>query len=527
MQKNVLIGIGGTGSRVIESVVHLCAAGLGPERLHIFMIDPDQGNGNLTRTKQLIKKYTELRALYQRVPKDGEANPCFKTDIIIPPGDESFVWGIFDEKDYTLGKYINYDNLKKADQQTANLADFANVLFTKKELETSLDKGFRGHPSIGAVVMANPNMEAYPFKLLWDDVATLHANELQVFLVGSIFGGTGAAGFPTLGSRHLIKFNEKMQARIAGEKSKVLLGGALVLPYFSFSIDANSPESMFVTPNDFPIATKAALQYYNDKALGFDQYYFIGDSLSQKVGDFSTGSSTQDNLPHYIEMISALASFDFFMQPPIEDIPEKKYFIACRENDTLNWDTLPVTRNSSALQQKRKELKDKLATFTTFAYAYLTFGKDILERSHRDARQEAWYGDTFNKDFREENALFNPRHEDSKVLYNKMDEYLHDFLFWICALDDKDKVELIDSSKIIGGKAEDHKQKLNFKNPAQFVANIGELLKDRTNKKDFNFFKKYGLEESVIRDNITAANKFLNIFYHAAIKFNKLNGAIN
>ncbi len=527
MQKNVLIGIGGTGSRVIESVVHLCAAGLGPDKLHVFIIDPDQGNGNLTRTKQLIKKYTELRALYQRVPNAGEPNPCFRTEIVIPPDDESFVWGIFDEKDYTLGKFINYDNLRKADQQTANLADFANVLFTKKELETSLDKGFRGHPSIGAVVMANPPMEDYPFKLLWDDIATLQANELQVFLVGSIFGGTGAAGFPTLGSRHLIKFNEKMQARIAGERSKVLLGGALVLPYFSFSIEASNAESMFVTPNDFPIATKAALQYYNDKALGFDQYYFIGDSLAQKVGDFSTGSSTQDNLPHYIEMVSALASFDFFTQPPVEDVPDKKYFIACRDNDTLSWDTLPVTRNSSQLQPKRKELKDKLAIFTTFAYSYLTFGKDILERSHRSAREEAWYGDNFNRDFKEESVLFNPRHEANTVLYNKMDDYLHDFLFWICALDSNDSIALVDKSKLITGNAEDHKKKLALKNPQEFLANIGELLKDRTNKKDFNFFKKFGLEESVIKDNITAGNKYLNIFYHAAVKFNKLNLAIN
>src|SRR5688500_2676212 len=102
MQKNVLIGIGGTGSKVVESVVHLCAAGLGPDKLHVFMIDPDQGNGNLTRTKSLIKKYTGLRALFRQ----AEGNPCFRTEIVIPPGDEPFIWSIFDERDYTLSKYI-------------------------------------------------------------------------------------------------------------------------------------------------------------------------------------------------------------------------------------------------------------------------------------------------------------------------------------------------------------------------------------------------------------------------------------
>lgn len=520
MEKNVLIGIGGTGSRVIESVIHLCAAGLGPDKLHIFMIDPDQGNGNLTRTKSLIKKYTELRSRFQAAP----GNPCFKTEIVIPPGDETFVWNIFEEKDYTLAKYINYDNLKKTDP---NLANLANILFTGTELETSLDKGFRGHPSIGAVVMANPPMEEYPFKLLWDDIGSLHANELRVFLVGSIFGGTGAAGFPTLGSRQLIKYNEKMQAKLAGEKSKVLLGGALVLPYFSFAVNTTNDETMFVTPNDFPIATKAALQYYNDKELGFDQYYFIGDSLAQKVGDFSIGSSTQDNFPHYIEMVSALASFDFFRQPPIEDVPEKKYFIACRQEDKLDWNMLPITRNSNSLQEERKTLKERIANFTVFAYAYLTYGKSILAKSHREVREEAWYGDNYNKDFKEDNALLNPRHEENNTLYNLTDDYLNDFLFWICAMDDDDRIELINKDKIINGELS-HKKRLELKNPKDFIANIGEVLKERSNGRDFNTFKKEGLEESVIKDRtMTAGNKFLNIFYSAAVKFNQKNLVIH
>ncbi|WP_153801284.1 hypothetical protein [Foetidibacter luteolus] len=521
MPKNVLIGIGGTGSRVIESVVHLCAAGLGPDQLNIFIIDPDEGNGNLTRTKSLIKRYTELRKLYQRAKKD---NPAFRTEIIIPPGDEPFVWNIFEEKDYTLGKFINYDNLKKNDPSLANLA---NILFTEKELETSLNKGFRGHPSIGAVVMADPPMDEYPFKLLWDNIGSLHANDLRVFLVGSIFGGTGAAGFPTLGSRQLIKFNEKMQAKLTADKSKVLLGGALVLPYFSFSVDSNNTEPMFVTPNDFPIATKAALQYYNDKELGFDQYYFIGDSLAQKVGEFSTGSSTQDNLPHYVELVSALASFDFFGQPSIDDVPDKKFFISCREDDRISWDMIPITRNSSNLQEERKALKEKLADFTLFAYTFLSYGKSILEKSHKDVRAEAWYGDNFNKEFKEDNKMYNPRHEENNTLYQLADEYLNDFLFWACAMDANEKIQLVDKSKILNGELT-HKGKLKLTDPQEFVANIGEILKDRSNRKDFYVFKKLGLEESVVdEESMTAGSRFLNIFYRASRKFNEVNLVIN
>ena len=66
MPKNYLIGIGGTGARVIEAAVNLCAAGFGPDELSIFLIDPDAGNGNLTRTKNLITNYIKCRKQLQK-----------------------------------------------------------------------------------------------------------------------------------------------------------------------------------------------------------------------------------------------------------------------------------------------------------------------------------------------------------------------------------------------------------------------------------------------------------------------------
>ncbi|MCF0051608.1 hypothetical protein LXM25_16185 [Dyadobacter sp. LJ53] len=517
MLKNVLIGIGGTGSRVIESVIHLCAAGLGPDKLHIFMIDPDQGNGNLTRTHTLIKNYIDLRNKFQRRGN----NKSFRTEIIIPPGDKQFVWNIFEESNYTLAKYINYDNIVKTKPE---IADLANVLFTEKELNTSLNKGFRGHPSIGAVVMADPPMEEYPFKMLWEGIESFGANELRVFLVGSIFGGTGAAGFPTLGSRQLIKFNESMQASLGGEQSRVLLGGALVLPYFSFSVDSVSSagEPMFVTTGDFPIATKAALQYYNDKQLGFDQYYFIGDSLAQKVGDFSTGSSTQQNKPHYIEMVSALAGFDFFGQPAQLPNNNKKYFLASRETEKITWNVLPLTRDNTGLTEHKRKFKAAIADFTVFAYAYLTYGKKELNRTHKEVSIEPWYSENFGRDFKEDNHLYNPRHNQNSDLYNVADHFLNAFLYWIASIDDGETVFLIDSKKLASGAIAPNK-KLELFDPETNIGNIGELVKGDSMHKTFNAFRIEGLQEAIIKDNITAGSKYLNIFYDAATRFNTSN----
>src|SRR4051794_7668885 len=226
MPVNYLIGIGGTGARVIEAVVHACAAGLGPDTLKLFLIDPDDANGNLSRTKTLVSDYQRCRQAFTQ--RNGEHVRLFHTRIEVP---DPLVWSIFSEKDTTLGKYVNLHNLRE-DRDERALAEFISVLFTGEELDTVLNEGFRGHPSIGAVVMATPDPDAEPWKSFWSDVKQCQGpNEARVFWVGSIFGGTGAAGVPTFGARDMIK--RPPDARLE-DGSKVLLGGALVLPYFTF-----------------------------------------------------------------------------------------------------------------------------------------------------------------------------------------------------------------------------------------------------------------------------------------------------
>ena len=49
------LGIGGTGSKCVDTYVYSCAAGLGPEKLWIGMVDQDSGCGNVdTKLSHLI-----------------------------------------------------------------------------------------------------------------------------------------------------------------------------------------------------------------------------------------------------------------------------------------------------------------------------------------------------------------------------------------------------------------------------------------------------------------------------------------
>lgn len=518
MSKNFLVGIGGTGARVLESVIYMCSMGYGPEELTIFMVDPDAGNGNLEKTRSLITSYQLCYDTFHK-PQPGEKDakhPLFKTKITVP---DPFVWEIFEEKNTTLSSYINYTNMYDTKREQA---DFASLLFSDEELNTKLNEGFRGHPSIGAVVMANLP-EKSPFNIIWDNISDAQPNDARVFLVGSVFGGTGAAGFPTFGAREMLKFNDK--AKINETTSRMLLGGALVLPYFSFAV-ADTSENMFVTNADFPIATKAALQYYDDKDLGFDQLYFIGDSLNQKVGNFSVGSKTQKNLPHYIEIVAGLSAFDFFEQEKISGTPDKQYFVACREGERLSWKSLPFTRKPDNIAQKRIEFQKLLCKMTVFASTFSTYGIETLNKHHKDIKK-TWYKVNFK--FRDdEDSKQNPRSAQNKPLMDGFQAFTKRFLYWISAIDESgyDNVELIDKKSIAAKEMLSNIDEADFQplNPFENPSNIGALLKGgvRSENARFEQFENQALNNAKIKYTPTdGASKYIYLFYEAASLFSE------
>ena len=58
---NIILGVGGTGAKIVESFVHLCAAGLGPPRAAVAFIDQDQSNGNTQRARKTLTQYATAR----------------------------------------------------------------------------------------------------------------------------------------------------------------------------------------------------------------------------------------------------------------------------------------------------------------------------------------------------------------------------------------------------------------------------------------------------------------------------------
>ena len=526
-KKNFVVGIGGTGARVIESMLFLSAAGYGPEELGVIIVDPDSGNGNLDRTLKLISEYQACRAKISELHQYGV--PLFKTEIKTAPTPS---WGVF-EGDWkknpdntTLSNIIEYPKINNSDK---NLAGLVDLLFTKEELDTKLTEGFRGHPSIGAVAIAqNPPYDS-AWKILFDAIKdpNCQINDVGVFLIGSIFGGTGASGMPTFANPSILKKNPDASV---GEKSKVVLGGALVLPYFSFASDPEkeSKEKVFVKSDSFALATKAALRFYAEKGLAYDELYLIGDSLNQETGKFATGKGDQRNNPHYIEIVTSLAAFDFFQnnsyRTVTDEIKKTSYFLSGRSNRTVTWDDFPVTRNATN-DSAAFDFKRTLITMTVLSYAYATYGMFVNDNpKDPEASAATWYRDTFKE--KDRNTDKDPRTEANRKTLKLLEAFFLKYIDWIYLISTQDNVNLIKTDNLIkkSGNEEEEAQLYNWQS---YPEKIGSLLKDSSQQQNMrNFIDKFlNLKTSEIADKDlkSAANIYLELFYKASEAFTKSN----
>ena len=189
------IGIGGTGSRCLESLVHFCASGLGPPSLSLGIVDQDQANGNVARSRQNCRSLYALPEFFFLSDNRGKnelsvQNDFMKAEIHTHQGDA--VWCPLPNTASSLRKVFNYGILKP------ELKGLFDCLYSPSELDLFLEEGFRGKPHIGAAaILSNMDMESGFWRNIAAAINTARGgDDVNIFLAGSIFGGMGASGFP-------------------------------------------------------------------------------------------------------------------------------------------------------------------------------------------------------------------------------------------------------------------------------------------------------------------------------------------
>lgn len=340
---NLVIAIGGTGARCAEAVAHLAAAGVygGPVRL--LLIDLDQANGNLDRTRQTVARYQEL---HEAAAGGSLFAHEISLDIWQPPQDPRAAG------DTSFGAYVGRDRVSE------EVGHFLDLFFSRTLYGFDMTGGCFQHPEIGSIVLRSAlrrslDEESGALRLCVERVANdlQGGQEVRIFVVGSVFGGTGASGLPYVPGLFRTELPQRWEA-LQNHGERLRLGGALLAPYFQWrgqperNNGSDGPDANRLSPH-----AKAVLQHYVKHPPTYDALYVLGAPELYESGDYAERGNGQANSAHYIELVTALAAADFFQHPfqrPFSG--ETAFFYAestqgdqqkVRQQKGVNWESLP------------------------------------------------------------------------------------------------------------------------------------------------------------------------------------------
>jgi hypothetical protein len=433
-----VIGIGGTGSKCLESIAQLASVGLFTDNpIKLIFVDADETNGNLIRARDSLKTYREIHTLLK---SEQSSTDWLTTEI---PAYSPEIWSPFGrtKTNKTLSSVFGYTNLAQNEPELKNLFD---VLFTEAEREASLDVGFRGRPAIGSAIISRldfKNLNEEPWATFIGNVKTDTGGgkKPHILLCGSIFGGTGASGLPTLAKL----LHKKLEAENIREQ--VRLASLFILPYFQFQpTGGEAKNEVYASADQFLLNTEAALRYYQDQNQHFDGIYLLGNQNRSRY-KFSIGKDTQRNEPHFIELYAGLIARHFLLSPP--PIDKKVVLLSRQETDKIKWSDLP----------EWMEIQGNIINGVRFAYIWLanilpelTLAREMgIKRIRKGA---PWIEEFYRPENSAIDILFTKKGEDLPKFsdQNQQDaiisitEWCEDYLRWIIDIHncDADEVNL-------------------------------------------------------------------------------------
>lgn len=307
-KKLFVFGIGGTGSRVIKSLTMLLASGMKPgdfDEVIPLLIDPHKELPEFKNCNSLVSLYSNIHSkLYS--DKSDIKEGFFRTDLhsLQNSSSEKRKDGepiksdiSFDEASSEM--FRKFIGLSEIEDNHPVTADFLSLLFSDKNYNQPLSVGFKGNPHMGSLalnaIIGGPAYNAF--------ISAFGAND-RIFIISSMFGGTGAAGFPLL----LQSFRDKDEMK-KQEIRDCKIGSLSVMPYFKLEDPGQTSD---IDSNDFMTKTKSALTYYTrDKFKElYNSIYYIADPDGQTKA-YKNDEKKQDNKAHIIELLGALSIFHF------------------------------------------------------------------------------------------------------------------------------------------------------------------------------------------------------------------------
>src|SRR5690606_12154212 len=288
--------------------------------------------------------------------------------------------------------------------------------YSEQNKNMQLEKGFLGNPNVGSVVLKNV-IESRQFKEFTQDFG----QDDRIFIISSIFGGTGAAGFPLLMN---VFRDETTTINNGNYINNAIIGGVSVLPYFQVDVEKFNSNESAINSSTFITKTKAALSYYdrNLKKL-VNALYFVGDTSQSNYDNFD-GGFDQKNPSNFIELVAASSVIDFLDYEPYvskknELSDEQSYFeFGLKQNSGT------VTLN----QLKTDDLKKKLLKFHYFNVYVSNYMDNALKDDKLAWRNELGLSSSYhNEHFAKHLKTFSTMYYYRWLFENSLDKHNRKF----------------------------------------------------------------------------------------------------
>ena len=375
MARLFVFGIGGSGARVLKSLTILLASGVKVNGYTIvpILIDPHQSMPEFNSCKELMKTYSNINErLYDNITNDDDGffRAPIKTLASIAPGSgikDDF--GLDGNYSITFGQFIGKNNLPRE----SKTLDFLSLLYSDDEnFNKSLSVGFKGNPNVGSIVL-NEMSDSQVFKTF----ETAFGVNDKIFIISSIFGGTGAAGFPLLLKN--LRQHKNLMIRNAS------IGALTLMPYFKLTNpDGGNNSNSDIDSKNFVAKTKAALTYYINNITNLNAFYYLADPYEQTKA-YENNEALQHNGAHLLELLGALGIIHFSNSSFTGSMEIFEYGL---DNNS------PLIHFKNMGSEARQMLDIQLSSFQIFTILH----ESIKKRDNLPFRRSSGFDDKFFND---------------------------------------------------------------------------------------------------------------------------------
>jgi hypothetical protein len=389
MAQIFVIGIGGTGMRCIEAFTHLCAMGMFDKTdVHLLALDTDKDNGNFTRLKNLKEAYIKTKGVNKK--QFALAETFFSANLHYYQFSPDY------SQLSTFSALYNYGDTKFSNPEKAAIAD---LLFTDNAKDFDLKHGYRAQTHLGSLLMyhsiiddVKTNDRSDMRRFIQELISACSSGKPRVFILGSVFGGTGASSIPIIPKA--IKEAAALISDATDIERNAYFGATLLTSYFSFPLPNDSEKAsqkVIASSDKFALNSQAAMMFYEaDKTVKktYQKFYMMGtESLDWKPSKVKnktiTGGESQENDSHYIELLAAFAAWHFFNVPEegmagLDDLKREKkveyLYRTFNENGKIDF----INFVGSG---KKEEFAKKIGLFTAMSYLTLLGKYDFFEQA--------------------------------------------------------------------------------------------------------------------------------------------------